>query len=153
MAVSGISFLHKNPWVTRIIILASVMTVAAILLHREPTAFRTLPRAADGSRLRASAWSADGRHLANSNGEQIVIWDTQSWNPIVTVDRSMTGRIFAIAWDPTSSRLASASIDGAVHIWDVKTHGLIDTLQIQKDDFGSLFWTSRKSGHRCRRAI
>jgi len=56
-----------------------------------------------------------------SNGNcaegEIIIWDTTSWKPIVTLNNHKNW-ILDIAWSSNANLLASASEDGTIIIWE-----------------------------------
>jgi WD40 repeat protein len=79
-------------------------------------------RAADGvqvapllgqwSGVIAATWSSDGRRLATAGGDAtVLVWDTTTWTPISLIE-GLYGR--AMAFSPDSTKLVSASWEGAV---------------------------------------
>src|SRR5439155_1053545 len=69
-----------------------------------------------------AAFSADGKYLATCSSFTIQLRDATTGEEIRTL-RGHRWAIFDVAFDPNPDvpRLASASADGTVRIWDVKT--------------------------------
>jgi WD40 repeat protein len=60
----------------------------------------------------AATWSSDGRRLATAGGDAtVLVWDTATWTPISLIE-GLYGR--AMAFSPDSTKLVSASWEGAV---------------------------------------
>jgi hypothetical protein len=69
--------------------------------------------------LRAAAVAPEGRILATGGRTDIQLWDASTG----ALRNSLTGhteQIYDLAWSPASGRLASASFDGTVRVWDVE---------------------------------
>jgi WD40 repeat protein len=62
------------------------------------------------------AFSADGRWLAATGGNDVRVFDTQTWRPVLTIHGP---RIHRLAFDPTSARLATGAATGDVAIWEI----------------------------------
>src|SRR6266849_2344283 len=52
------------------------------------------------------------------------------WNPLIAVLRGHSGHVVAVAFAADNSRLASASWDKTVRLWDGKTGAHIATLEL-----------------------
>ena len=71
--------------------------------------------AASGSPVRYLAWSTDGAYLAYAcHSNRLCIWSERTG--LFELPRHETA-IVALAWDPVSGRLASASDDGDIRLW------------------------------------
>ncbi len=63
----------------------------------------------------AVAWSPDGKFLAAAAGENIHIFDTQTWHSLVAL---RTGAFsHSLAFSPDGLKLAAGSRDGIVRVW------------------------------------
>ncbi len=65
----------------------------------------------------AVAWSPDGTRLAVADGTRIWLYDADL-HPLGALE-GHTEAVRALAWSPQSDRLASASLDDTVRVWDV----------------------------------
>jgi WD40 repeat protein/serine/threonine protein kinase len=60
------------------------------------------------------AFSADGRWLATSGGNDVRVFDARSWKQAL----ALTGQ-HRLSWDPTGPRLLTGSAEGDVSIWAI----------------------------------
>ena len=101
------------------------------------------------------AWNTDGTFLASATvGDgRIAIRDMQAGGRIIRNLRGHLGSVRCVCWQPRGSKIASASVDGTVKVWDA---GNADpsTLQLsQPDQVTALAWSadSTKLATGCRR--
>jgi len=66
------------------------------------------------------AYSPDGRHLATGDRDLIKVWDATTGVELATF-AGHTGEVWAVAYSPDGSRIASAGVDGMARIWDAST--------------------------------
>jgi len=72
----------------------------------------------------AVAWSPNGKKLASgAMDKEIRIWNPETGRPIGKTLKGHTDGVIALAWEPMladveCSRLASASRDGTIRVWD-----------------------------------
>jgi WD40 repeat protein len=72
-------------------------------------------------RVRAVAWSPDGRQLATASEDRTVrIWDTDSGDELATL-AGHRDEVWAVAWSPDGRRLATGSRDRTARIWDANS--------------------------------
>ena len=79
--------------------------------------------------IQAVAWSPDGLHVAMSRFDrfvaqtQVIVWGNQPMpcgpDPCFVLGGSHNAMITALAWSPDSTRIASASVDKTVLVYDV----------------------------------
>lgn len=69
-------------------------------------------------------WSPDGKHIIScdqtsdpSRTVTVQIWEVATGNTLVTYRGHKNG-IYAVAWSPDGSRIASAGYDGTLQIWE-----------------------------------
>jgi WD40 repeat protein len=70
----------------------------------------------------AVAFSPDGKTLAASDGDQLLLWDVATHRQIGAPFAGHTNLIDAVAFSPDGKILASGSIDNTVRLWDAATH-------------------------------
>ncbi|HEX3482910.1 MAG TPA: protein kinase [Kofleriaceae bacterium] len=70
----------------------------------------------DGSWNPALAFSADGRWLATSGGDDVRVFDTRTWTQALTLSGQ---HIRTLAFDPTGPRLVTGSSEGDASIWAI----------------------------------
>ena len=69
------------------------------------------------NKVRAVAWSPDGRRIASGADDQVVqVWEANTGKQICTY-QGHAGRVTSVAWSPDGRQIASASDDGTVQIW------------------------------------
>lgn len=76
------------------------------------------------------AWSPDGSRLASAGWSRTIIWDTQTWTPLIRIgEPPETPTPLWVSWSPDSTRVVTPGMDGLAHIWDATTGSLLMTLQ------------------------
>ena len=96
---------------------------------------RTVAGAAD--QVQSLAWSSDGSRLAAAGGVpgksgEVVIFDTTTWKPLQTLN-GHTEVVYAVAWKPASTEVATGSLDKTVRIWDSVTGKSVRTIKDHAD--------------------
>jgi WD40 repeat protein len=71
------------------------------------------------------AFSRDGRKLVGG-GEDIIVWDTANWQPILTLPGAS---ITSVALSSNGKLVAGASYDRSIKIWDAESGQLLFTLE------------------------
>jgi WD40 repeat protein len=79
------------------------------------------------------AWSPDGRYIASTAGgeantNEILVWEVATRQVIARYQRH-EGTPLTVCWSPDSTRLVSAGLDKAVHIWEALTGTQLMTYQ------------------------
>jgi WD40 repeat protein/serine/threonine protein kinase len=70
----------------------------------------------DASRFASLAFSADGRWLATSGGNDVRVFDARTWTRVLTLAGP---RIHNLAFDPTGPRLVTGAAGGDAAIWAI----------------------------------
>jgi WD40 repeat protein len=70
----------------------------------------------DASEWPSLAFSADGRWLATSGGDDVQVFDTKAWARVLTLPGA---RVRSLSFDPTGPRLVTGTSRGDVAIWEV----------------------------------
>lgn len=84
------------------------------------------------------AWSPDGRRLASCSADASgAIWDTDSFERLLTFGEFPAQPVLWGAWSPNGTRIAATSVHGTALIWDAATGQLAMTLY--SDDDVSLY--------------
>nr|HET6904249.1 protein kinase [Ktedonobacteraceae bacterium] len=91
-------------------------------------------------------WSPDGKHIVScdqtsdsSRTATIQLWDAATGETIL-IYRGHTNGVYAVAWSPDGSRIASAGYDGTLQIWKAATGTTIATYRGSAFLFG-LSWS------------
>lgn len=77
---------------------------------------------------RSMALSADGRHLAMSDDNDVLVWDVDRQRLVARM-RGHSSTVSALQFSPDGGRLASGSNDRQVHLWDVEGRSLVKVLE------------------------
>jgi WD40 repeat protein/serine/threonine protein kinase len=83
----------------------------------------------------AVAFSPDGRFLASAHGGGLRLWDVRTWQLLHEDIRAHNLMITAMAFRPDGKRIATASYDRSVKVWDVTTGNRLRTLPGQSRTF------------------
>jgi len=85
------------------------------------------------------AWSPDATRLAVADGSQVHLWSIEE-NTVT--GRLRTGRVYAIAFSPDASTIATTGrLRGVVDLWDVRTGKLTGTLACPGDTVSQLAYS------------
>jgi WD40 repeat protein/tRNA A-37 threonylcarbamoyl transferase component Bud32 len=92
------------------------------------------------------AWHPDGRRLAatGSSEPEIIVWNVEDRKKVWTLggrSQGYTGQIVRIAWSRDGRRLAFASTDNRIEIWDVASAAKVLTLTAHPKEPMLLAWS------------
>ena len=85
------------------------------------------------------AWSPDGAQLAIADGARIWLYDADL-RPLGALEVH-SGPVRALAWSPQGDRLASASLDGTVRVWDMASRQTLHVLNGHAEWVFSVAWS------------
>jgi WD40 repeat protein len=92
------------------------------------------------SALEVARFDATGDRILTWGNDRVAqLWNANTGELLASVDRVAWG---GIALSDDALRIATASDDGAIQIWDAATHRLIGTLPADHDGIGYLAWTA-----------
>jgi WD40 repeat protein len=74
------------------------------------------------------AFHPDGRTVALGSYERIELYDLDSQEPIEVISTMQRSSLYALAFSPDGSQLASAGWGRTIHLWDTKTRKLLRRL-------------------------
>lgn len=72
-------------------------------------------------RVRAVAWSPDGRMLATGSEDETVGFLDLSEGGFTSVITSYYSKVNAVEWSPDGSKVLATTLDGEVHLIDPRT--------------------------------
>ena len=98
-------------------------------------------------RVTALAFHPEGRRLITGTGVpsrngQIAIWDTGTWTQIVANKKAHNDTITAFAFSPDGSRVASASTDKLIKIFDTETLEVQQTFEGHTSHVLDIAWNA-----------
>ncbi|WP_341703703.1 WD40 repeat domain-containing protein [Ferrovibrio sp.] len=110
-------------------------------------------RLADGADMRMSgypakpkglSWSRDGRWLATSGADVVVVWDCRGKGPMGSkpVELSQGALVTAVAFHPRHGLVASGHADGRLRLGRLADESSIELEQVGAAPVTSLAWTS-----------
>lgn len=88
-----------------------------------------------------ASFSPDGLHLAVDDHDDLLIWETTSWQPIARL-RGHLSTIRCLAFSADGRWLASAGHDRDVRLWDATTWGLVHTMAGHRSEITAIEFTS-----------
>ncbi len=98
----------------------SNLSVQEMLLYDAHTGKRT-PLEGHGARVRAAAFSEDGRFLVSATEDgRVILWDTETWQKIKE-NQSHNVPIWSVAISPDGQWVASGAFDNKVVLWNTQT--------------------------------
>jgi WD40 repeat protein len=110
-------------------------TVKVINLDGKQTVTRL---EAHPGKVKALAFSADGRLLASGSEDRIVrVWDAQTGSLLQSL-AGHTGRVGVVVFTPDGKLLVSASDDQTLKAWDVGTGTLVRSIQVTTEGINGL---------------
>lgn len=89
--------------------------------------------------LQSIHWSPDGSKLAVVGEQNIWIYSDELAD-VTVLRRGHTSLVRDFSWSPDSSKVASASSDGTVRIWDVKTATTLTIFEQHNRDVFQVSW-------------
>lgn len=94
----------------------------------------------------AVAWSSCGKKIASGGMDcDVRIWDPETGKPLCKTLKGHTKPVTALAWEPmvygvNPTRIASASKDGTIRVWDVITGTCLFSLTGHTQPIRALKW-------------
>jgi WD40 repeat protein len=80
----------------------------------------------DASQAASLVLSADGHWLATSGGGDVRVFDTSTWEQVVTIAGA---RVRSLSFDPTGGRLAVGTYDGDATLWEIPSGARVRRLR------------------------
>jgi WD40 repeat protein len=86
------------------------------------------------------AWSPDQMKLAVSEQDEVILFDTETWNQLSTCT-GHKGPVHSITWSPDGKTIASGSSDQAVFLWDAATGERLQALRGHTGAVWDMAWS------------
>src|SRR5262249_57826956 len=91
---------------------------------------REVVSSAEGAALPQSAYlSPDGRRVAIASIGSLRILEVASKKPVAAWSLNFQHGVYHLAFSADGRRLAGASLDGGVRVWDIKSEKLLHTFR------------------------
>lgn len=88
----------------------------------------------------AAAWSPDGEVLAGVYGKQLLLWQTNNWSFLRTIN--LPEPAFAMAWEDQGERVALGGLSGTVYLVNTSTGTTEVKLARHTDTVRDLAWSA-----------
>jgi WD40 repeat protein/serine/threonine protein kinase len=132
---------RNTPWRYSAIAMSSHFVAAIDMMGRathvwnEETGTQVAELHGTATELALLGFSADGRWLAITSGEQVRVFDTSTWQRVVTIDGP---RVRSLTFDPSGARLAVGTYDGIASIWELPSGSRVRSLREAGDSVDAI---------------
>lgn len=108
----------------------AIASSAGIMLYQLPDLLQTQTIVVENGTPLEVAWSRDGRYLASSTANAVLIWETTAWQ--ATAQLAGVSAV-ALAWSPVNDTLLMGMSGGQIQLWDITE----TEVQVSWDDHNS----------------
>src|SRR5579871_3385642 len=126
------SFIERLAWSPDGKEIASASNDGTVQVWDAKTGTKLLTYSGNGAPVWSVAWSPDGKRIVSgtgaagdfqsvTSGNTVKVWDATTGQTLLTYQGHQDHQVYALAWSPDGTKIASGSDDKTVQVWNAAT--------------------------------